>query len=257
MKGIQKNLLRFPVPTASAVPYVSPVGRMIAGTGKTARIDKGLHQDRTNMITLLPVLRQTRKRQRQDPRGEILHLHRRQDQKTIIADQTAQVGSPSLLRPSDIMVSTLQGPRGRTEGQGPKISLGGTLHHISDLRTTQRPASQVMVSIQKSKPDLGFLGISAGYRINRNFAQLVQKATDFSDRRLNRIDRRAFKTKSFFWSRQIQNATLIQFGQRFPATHLLESAIGRPPIQPFAYPSRQIEPRNRWFCSDSLLNPIQ
>jgi hypothetical protein len=50
---------------------------------------------------------------------------------------------------------------------------------------------------------------------------------------------------------------LIQFGQRLSATHVLQSAIGRSPIQPFTNPSRQIQSRDGRFCSDGLLNPIQ
>jgi hypothetical protein len=37
----------------------------------------------------------------------------------------------------------------------------------------------------------------------------------------------------------------------------LKSAIGRPPIQPFAYPPRQIELRNGRLGSNRLLNPSQ
>jgi len=187
----------------------------------------------------------------------MFNAHRRQDQKTIVANQTVQVGSASPLCPSNIPIPVLQGPRCRTEGQGPKISMPRTLHHISDLGTAQRSASQIVVSIKKSKPDLGFLRIPADDRRNADFAQLAQRATEFSNIRLNRIDRRALKAINLLLSRQIQNTTLIQFGQRFPATHLLQSATWRPPIQPFANPSRQMEPRNRGLCSDSLLNPIQ
>jgi len=209
------------------------------------------------MIALLPVLRQTRKRQRQHMGGEILNPHSWQDQKTIVAHQTAQVGSASRLCPSYIVVSTLKRPRRRTKGQGPKISLRGTLHHISDLGATQRPASKIVVSIQKSKPDLGFLRISADNRRNADFPQLAQRATEFRNIRLHRIDRSALKTIGLLSPGQIQNTTLIQFGQRFPATHLLESATGRPPIQPLANPPRQLEARNSWFCPYSLLNPVQ
>src|SRR4030067_686005 len=184
-------------------------------------------------------------------------LRRRQDQKTVVRDQPAEVGSSSLLGPSNILISGFQRPRGRTEDQGPKISMFQTLHHISDLGATQRSASKIVVSIKERKPNLGFLRISTADRINSDFAQLTQRTTEFRNIRLSGIDPRALKPIASLPPRQIQNTTLIQFGQCLPATHLLEPAVWRPPIQPLANPPRQIALRNRWLCSDSLLHPIQ
>src|SRR3990172_8019454 len=68
---------------------------------------------------------------------------------------------------------------------------------------------------------------------------------------------RALEAIRSFPQWQIQKAPVIQLGQRLSATHVLQSAIGRPPIQPSTNPSRQIESRDGRLSSDSLLNPIQ
>src|SRR4030067_2596812 len=170
-------------------------------------------------------------------------LRRRQNQNTVVRAHPAEVASSSLLGPSNILISGLQRPRGRTEGQGPKISMFQTLHHISDLGATQRSASKIVVSIKERKPNLGFIGISTADRINSDFAQLTQRTTEFRNIRLSGIEPRTLKPIASLTPRQIQSTTLIQFGQRLSATHLLPSAIGRPPIQPFTNPSRQSESR--------------
>ena len=187
----------------------------------------------------------------------MFHPHRGQDQKTIITDHTVQVGSASVFCPSNIVVSALQRPGCRTEGQGPKIAMIRTLDNVPDLGPTQRSTSKIVVLIKERKPNLGFLGISAADRINSDFAQFAQRTTEFSNIRLNEIDPRALKAIESLPPWQIHKTPLIQLGQRLSATHVLQSAIGRSPIQPFTNPSRQIESRERRFCSDSLLNPIQ
>jgi hypothetical protein len=94
-----------------------------------------------------------------------------------------------------------------------------------------------VVLIKERKPDLGFLGISAADWINSDFAQFGQRTTEFSNIRFNGIDPRALKAIMPLPPWQIQKTTVIQLGQRLSTAHVLQSAIGRSPIQPFTNPS--------------------
>jgi len=114
-----------------------------------------------------------------------------------------------------------------------------------------------MILIQKCKPNLGFLRISARNRIHADLAQLLQRATDLSNIELYPMAHGSLKVVGSLYPRQVLNAKVIQFGQRFATTHFLQSTIGGTPIQPLADPPRQIEPGNGWFSSHRFLNSIQ
>ena len=138
-----------------------------------------------------------------------------------------------------VFVSLLQRPRCRTEGQRPKIAMSLALHHVPDLGATQMPAPKIVVPIKKREPDLGFLRVSAGDGIHGNFPDLTERTRELSNVSLNSFAHpgvlpSALKGVAFFLPRQVQSAAPIQLGQRLPAAHLLQSAIWRPPIHPFA-----------------------
>ena len=235
-KGIQKNLLGNPVPPPCRITNISPIGSCVAGAFKTARIHKCLYQNGANMVAFRPVFSQATKRQRQYVGSKIGHLYCGQDQKTVVAYHKMQVRSASPFCPSNELVPRSKRPCRRTESQCPKISMLRTFNNITDLSTAQRSASQIVVPIQKSKPNLGFFAISTAYGLNTDFAQLVQSTAQLRNIRLSGDLCSSLESISFFLPRQIHNTSTIQLGQSFTATHLFESTVGRTPIQPLANP---------------------
>jgi hypothetical protein len=256
--GIEKNLLGHSIPPSCGLPHLNPITCFVTGTRKKGWVYKALYQHRTNPVTPLPVIGQTSKGQRQDPGGKILYPDGRKNQKATVRNDTMQVSPSSSFAPSNILISILQGPGSRTEGQSPKITIPRTLDHISDLRTTQGPTSKIMISIKKGIPHLGFPRISTTDRGDDELAQLIQRTTNLRNIKLNRINpTRMSKTIGFLPLGQIQKTTLSQFYQCLSAIHVFQSSIWRPPIEPLTNPSRKLSLRYRWLLLDSLLNPTQ
>jgi hypothetical protein len=256
--GIEKNLLGNSIPPSCGLPHLNPITCFVTGTREKGWVYKALYQHRTNPVTALPVIGQTRKGQRQDPGGKILYPNVRKNQESTVRNNTMQIGPSSCFTPSNILISILQGPRSRTEGQSPKITIPRTLDHISDLSTTQGSTSKIMISIKKGIPNLGFPRISTTDRRDDELTHLIQRTTNLRNIKLNRINpTRISKTIGFLTLRQIQKTTLSQFYQCLSAIHVFQSSIWRPPIEPFTNPSRKLSLRYRWLFLDSLLNSIQ
>src|SRR6266704_7135006 len=114
-----------------------------------------------------------------------------------------------------------------------------------------------MMRLHQSGPRLRCLRVPTAHRLDRNLAQIRQTAAHVRDLRFDPQPSDSFKAVSPGWLRQLQQTATVQFGQSFATTHLLQSAVRRPPIQPATYATGQGTSRNSRIPADQLLNPFQ
>jgi len=118
-------------------------------------------------------------------------------------------------------------------------------------------APKIMEPIQKIKPNLGFLGVTACDRLDGNFAQLRQATVEISNFRHYFAVGGPFKAVGLLLNRQRQNASPIKFDQCLAATHLLQTTVrGSPVKQPTHLPG-QFPAGDGWLRLHRLLNPIE
>ncbi len=111
--------------------------------------------------------------------------------------------------------------------------------------------------LHQSGPRLRCLRVPTAHRLDRNLAQIRQTAAHVRDLRFDPQPSDSFKAVSPGWLRQLQQTATVQFGQSFATTHLLQSAVRRPPIQPATNATGQGTSRNSRIPADQLLNPFQ
>src|SRR5438128_8002753 len=114
-----------------------------------------------------------------------------------------------------------------------------------------------MMRLHQSGPRLRCLRVPTAHRLDRNLAQIRQTAAHVRDLRFDPQPSDSFKAVSPGWLRQLQQTATVQFGQSFATTHLLQSAVRRPPIQPATNATGQGTSRNSRIPADQLLNPFQ
>src|SRR5947199_2900182 len=114
-----------------------------------------------------------------------------------------------------------------------------------------------MMRLHQSGPRLRCLRVPTAHRLDRNLAQIRQTAAHVRDLRFDPQPSDSFKAVSPGWLRQLQHTATVQFGQSFATTHLLQSAVRRPPIQPATNATGQGTSRNSRIPADQLLNPFQ
>src|SRR5437667_9177137 len=114
-----------------------------------------------------------------------------------------------------------------------------------------------MMRLHQSGPRLRCLRVPTAHRLDRNLAQIRQTAAHVRDLRFDPQPSDSFKAVSPGWLRQLQQTATVQFGQSFATTHLLQSAVRRPPIQPATNATGQGTSRNSRIPADQLSNPFQ
>src|SRR6266516_1320273 len=114
-----------------------------------------------------------------------------------------------------------------------------------------------MMRLHQSGPRLRCLRVPTAHRLDRNLAQIRQTAAHVRDLRFDPQPSDSFKAVSPGWLRQLQQTATVQFGQSFATTHLPQSAVRRPPIQPATNTTGQGTSRNSRIPADQLLNPFQ
>src|SRR3989454_2222782 len=114
-----------------------------------------------------------------------------------------------------------------------------------------------MMRLHQSGPRLRCLRVPTTHRLDRNLAQIRQTAAHVRDLRFDPQPSDSYKAVSPGWLRQLQQPATVQFGQSFATSHLLQSAVRRPPIQPATNATGQGTSRNSRIPADQLLNPFQ
>lgn len=159
VQGIEHHLLlrvmapiaRVRFAKASGLPHDLPVGRAVAGPGKTRAVDEGLRQHHRVAVHRLPVLRQPLEIQRQHPRGEVGDTHFGQDEKTgVIGDEM----QPLILQhggPADPMVACRAFQRCGlpAEEREPRVPEQG---HVAQGVAHERLQAQIMVGPHQRIP---------------------------------------------------------------------------------------------------------
>ena len=106
-------MIPVPLAPASRFAHAEPVGRLVAGSEKTAALHETLQQHRPVVIPLLPVIGEPSGDGRQNLGGKILGLYLGQDQKTVVVDDTVQLVFAFIGTPADKGV-----PAGNPPGGG-------------------------------------------------------------------------------------------------------------------------------------------
>ena len=104
--------LRTPPPRG--LPGMRPSGRPVAGS-RVPGPDESEGGQGTDPVRRLPVRRKPRRREAQDPRGQIAHPDARKDQETVVLRDPTDVRRPRRRAPADEIVARLRMPSGRPE----------------------------------------------------------------------------------------------------------------------------------------------
>jgi hypothetical protein len=124
--------------------------------------------------------------------------------------------------------------------------MDGTFDDITDLCSAESAASQIMIPLQQSLPDVRILAITAGDRHNSYGAQFLKRTMNFGElnSKVSRVESPpGLKAEAPRCWRQVQDAFSLQPGKRLAATSFLKSAVGGTLVKPFAHISRQHPPR--------------
>src|SRR5205814_2198820 len=115
--------------------------------------------------------------------------------------------------------------------------------------------SKIVIALQQRPRDFRVPAIAAGDALDLNLTQLLQTAAHLRNFNIDLRFALTLKPIRTAAVRQCQYFPAIQLGQSFAATHLLQPAARRTPIQPLAHLSRQLAPRLRRFAVRCGLNP--
>ena len=128
-----------PVPLAPAgrFTHAEPVGRLVAGSEKTAALHETLQQHRPVVIPLLPVIGEPSGDGRQNPGGKIPGLYPGQDQKAVVVDDTVELVFALIGTPADKGVPAGNPPGGGAKSQE-RNHFPPRMNKIAQLRTAVR-----------------------------------------------------------------------------------------------------------------------
>ena len=155
---------RFPVDVLSGLarpvlggPDALPARRLVGTALKAGDIDKGLNQDRTTLVLLLPVIGQLPRRQAQRRRGQVGHPHPVEDDEPRIDHH--QMPCLVLLRvaPADPLVPAAQVAGHRLEQETPQDPLLSVPDERLHLAAERVLVAQVVMRVDRRVPDLRLL----------------------------------------------------------------------------------------------------
>jgi len=113
-EGIKVNILGRGCRSLAASPgsstHILPVGATIAGAGKTASLYKGLKQNRTIGVPLLPVVSESLATLSKNVGGQARHLDHGQNQKPAVVDYELQRMLAGLFAPTDELIPAADPP---------------------------------------------------------------------------------------------------------------------------------------------------
>jgi hypothetical protein len=136
---------------ALSVAEVLPVRSFVAMTREAGFFDKGFQQNRAVRVTVVPVIGQAARGQRENSRGEILASDPRQDQESCVVDDQVQVSLPLFTRPADELIARLGLPSAGAEAEQSDDFARGT-HEVSQLCARQGLMSEVVMALYVGVP---------------------------------------------------------------------------------------------------------
>ena len=248
-------------PAASGHADFDPIGGAI-GRARARGLDIGFHQPRFDAVFFLPIVHNPPRQLPQNVRGEVVDLHRGQDQKAAVAHNPCQMLGALGVVPAQPLITRPQSPSGGADRQAAEHAMALSAHQIADLTAAQWRSAAPVVGRHHRLPTLA-LRRAAANRLYRDRAQIGQPATDLRSGRTR--CRGGPLRRPATRCRKLDITTPLKLDQMLAARHVLQSTAPILPPQPltdlFGQPitrnarlrAARADPR-RMICSRELLS---
>jgi len=133
--------------TRSGLGQFDPIAGSIRSAQVVGRLDEGFQQPGLITVALLPILRESARRQAQQVAGQMRHLDAGPNQEARVVDDAMEIFSPRLVAPTDPLIAWLEPAGRRTESQHAQEALR-TTNQITHLHAAE-PTAQGMKGFEQ------------------------------------------------------------------------------------------------------------
>ena len=221
-------------PAAGGHADLDPIGGTI-DRARAAGLDIALHQPRRQPVALLPIAGDPSRQLPQDVRAQMLNPHRRQDQKTAVANHPLQLRAARGIRPAQPLIARTQAPGRRAHRQAADRPVVLADDQVADLRAAQRAGAQRVMRRHHGMPSLAGCGPPLD-RLQGDRPEIGQGTADLWPHRgrcLPRSPPRRLPSRR--WQHQL--AAPLQVNKPLAAGHLLRPPARVSPLESLTHTS--------------------